>query len=84
MDIKETVGFMGGLLTTISMVPQVWRLFKYKKAQDISMTFSVLFTVGIGFWLIYGILYSLMSVIVWNSLALVLGYGMIHAKIKWG
>jgi MtN3 and saliva related transmembrane protein len=84
MDIKEVIGFIGGLLTTVSMIPQVWKSFKSKSARDMSLTFSVLFTVGIGFWLVYGIMYGLMAVIIWNSIALVLGAGMVYVKVKWG
>ncbi len=84
MDIKEVIGFIGGLLTTVSMIPQVWRSFKLKSARDMSLTFSVLFTVGIGFWLVYGIMYGLISVIIWNSVALVLGSMMVYVKLKWG
>lgn len=84
MDWKELVGFIGGFLTTMGMVPQVGRLFKLRSAHEISMTFSVFYIVGIAFWLAYGILYGLMSVIIWNAIAFVLGCGMLYAKIKWG
>jgi MtN3 and saliva related transmembrane protein len=84
LDWKELVGFVGGFLTTMGMVPQVWRLFKLRSAREISMTFSVLFIIGIAFWLVYGILQGLMSVIIWNGISLVLGSGMLYAKLKWG
>ncbi len=84
LDWKELIGFIGGLLTTMGMVPQVLRLFKLKSAHEISLTFSLLYGIGISFWLAYGILNGLLSVIIWNSLALALGCGMIYAKLKWG
>ena len=84
LDWKEAVGFVGGLLTTMGMVPQVWRLFKLKSAREISLTFSVLFISGIAFWLVYGILRGLMSVIIWNAISMALGSGMLYAKLKWG
>jgi len=64
LDWKELVGFIGGFLTTMGMVPQVWRLFKLKSAHEISLTFSLFFIIGIVFWLVYGILNGLMSVII--------------------
>jgi MtN3 and saliva related transmembrane protein len=84
LDWKELIGFVGGFLTTMGMVPQVWRLFKLKSAHEISITFSVSFIVGISFWLVYGMLNGLISVIIWNGIALVLGCGMFYAKMKWG
>ena len=84
MDWKELIGFVGGLLTTAGMVPQVWRLFKLKSAREISLIFSILFVIGIGFWLCYGILQGLISVIIWNGISLTLGCGMLYAKLTWG
>lgn len=84
VDWKELIGFVGGLLTTMGMAPQVWRLFKLKSAHEISLTFTLLLNIGIAFWLVYGILQGLMSVIVWNGIALALGCGMFYAKMKWG
>jgi len=78
------IGFLGGFLTTMGMVPQVWRLFKLKSAHEISMTYSLMLNIGIALWLAYGILQGLMSVIIWNGIALILGCGIFYAKIKWG
>jgi MtN3 and saliva related transmembrane protein len=84
LDWREWIGFIGGLLTTVGLIPQVWRLFKLKSAHEISLTYSILFIVGISFWLSYGIWRGLLSVILWNSVSLVLGIGMLYAKLKWG
>lgn len=84
MDWREWIGFSGGLLTTVGLIPQIWRLFKLRSAHEISLTYSVLFVIGISFWLSYGIWRGLLSVILWNSVSLVLGIGMLYAKLKWG
>ena len=84
MDWQELIGFVGGLLTTMGMIPQVWRLFKLKSAHEISLIFSLLFVIGIACWLSYGIVRDLMSVIIWNGISLALGCGMLYAKLKWG
>jgi len=84
LDWKELIGFIGGLITTMGMVPQVWRLFKLKSAHEISMTYSLMLNIGIVLLLAYGILQGLMSVIIWNGIALILGCGIFYAKIKWG
>ena len=84
MDWKEAIGFAGGLLTTMGLFPQVWRLFKLKSAYEISLAFSILSAIGIAFWLCYGIVEGLPSVIFWNSIALALVCSMLYAKLKWG
>ncbi len=84
MDGKEFLGFLGGFLTTAGFIPQVWRLFKLKSAREISLSFSSLFVIGIAFWLSYGISFGLPSVILWNSITLLLGCSMLYAKLKYG
>ena len=84
MNWNELFGFIGGLLTTMGMFPQVWRLFRLKSAHEISMTFTLLLSTGIAFWLLYGILNGLFSVIIWNGIALVLACAMLYAKLRWG
>ncbi len=84
MDWKEILGFIGGVLTTGSLVPQIWRLFKLKSAREISLTFTTFYIFGIGFWLSYGIVQGLASIILWNSIGLIFGFIMLYAKIKYG
>ncbi len=81
---NEILGFMGGLLTTVGFLPQVLRLFKLKSAHEISLIFTILFIIGIAFWLSYGISLGLTSVIIWNSITMVLGCSMLYAKLKYG
>ena len=84
MDFRELLGFMGGLLMTAGFVPQVWRLFKLKSAHEISLIFTLFFVIGVAFWLSYGIMFGLPSVILWNAITLVLSFCMLYAKIKYG
>ena len=84
MDWKELLGFIGGALTTMGFVPQVWRLFRLKSAHEISLSFTVFFLLGIAFWLSYGISLGLLSVIIWNAITFVLGCAMLYAKLRYG
>lgn len=84
MDWKETLGFIGGALTSLSLLPQVWRLFKMKSAREISLPFSLFLCAGIACWLVYGILLRLPPVIVWNAISLPLTGAMVFAKLKYG
>jgi len=84
LDWKELLGFIGGALTTVGFVPQVWRLFKLRSAHEISLTFTIFFLLGIAFWLSYGISLGLPSVIWWNALTFGLGCAMLYAKLRYG
>ena len=84
MDLREVFGLLGGLMTTGAFVPQVWRLYRLKSAREISLSFTVMFVVGVVFWLAYGISFGLLSVVVWNVITFFLGCSMLYAKIKFG
>ena len=81
---QEILGFVGGAITTVSLVPQVWRLFRLKSAREISMFFAITLLVGVVCWLIYGILLNLSPVIVWNAITVPFALAMLYAKIKYG
>jgi MtN3 and saliva related transmembrane protein len=84
LDWKELLGFIGGALTTVGFVPQVWRLFRLRSAHEISLPFTVFFLLGIAFWLSYGILLHQPPIIIWNAVTSVLGCAMLYAKLRYG
>jgi len=84
LDWREIFGFIGGSLTTIALVPQVWRLFKMKSASEISLPFTLMYLIGGIFWLTYGYVIGKPSVIIVNAVALILTSAMLYAKIKYG
>ena len=84
LDWREIFGFIGGSLTTIALVPQIWRLFKMKSAHEISLPFTLMYLIGGMFWLTYGVVINKPSVIIANAVALALTSLMLYAKIKYG
>lgn len=81
---QELLGFAGGLFITLGLVPQVWRLFRFRSAREISLSFTLLFLVGGACWLSYGLLLHLPPVILWNAISLGLMSAMLYAKLKYG
>ena len=84
MEWNELLGFIGGALTTVGFVPQVWRLYRLRSAREISLPFTIFFILGIGFWLSYGISKGLPSLIIWNAITFALGWAMLYAKLRYG
>lgn len=78
------MGFAGGALITVALIPQVWRLYRLKSAREISLVFNLLFLMGGVCWLVYGISKELLSVIVSNAVNLTLVLAMLYAKMKYG
>ena len=56
MDASDAIGYVGGILTCSAMVPQVYRVYKTRSAQDISYTMLIMTIVGQLFWIVHGII----------------------------
>ncbi|MBB6002853.1 SemiSWEET transporter [Arcicella rosea] len=79
----ETVGYFAGILTTIAFVPQVIQIYKTKSAKDISLAMFLLFTLGVTFWLVYGISTKAVPVIAANATTLMLSLLILFFKYKY-
>lgn len=72
-DIKpEFVGIAAGVCTSISLLPQLIKLRKHKKAEDISLFYLVILFIGLSLWVWYGILREDLPIIVTNGFSLVI------------
>jgi MtN3 and saliva related transmembrane protein len=67
---QEVFSFIGGILVTLALVPQLVKIFRLKSALEISLPFTILLLVGMLCWLGYGILVPLFPVILWNAVGL--------------
>ncbi|HET7731313.1 MAG TPA: SemiSWEET transporter [Usitatibacter sp.] len=84
MDLPFVVGLAAGFLTTIAFVPQVAKIWKTRSAKDVSLRTFLAFTLGVGLWLVYGILKQEVPIIAWNAVTLVLAGAILAMKIKFG
>lgn len=80
----EALGFIGGALTTGSLIPQLIRVIKLKSAREISLLFTSLLLAGVILWIAYGVYFRHPPIILWNSITVILAAGLIHAKLKYG
>ena len=55
MEIYEIFGYLGGLILTLCLVPQIMKTYKTKKADDISTVWEYLYFIGVTFYIIYAI-----------------------------
>ena len=67
MDIFEIIGLLAAFLTTGAFVPQVYKTWKIKSTDDISLTMYLVLFVGLVLWLIYGIHLNSLPMILANS-----------------
>ena len=81
---QELLGLVAGAFILGALIPQTWRLYKLKSAKEISLLFTVFYLMGSILWLSYGIWSALFSIILWNTIGLLLNIAMLIAKLKYG
>ena len=83
MAYADIIGFIGGALTTLALVPQVVKVWKTKRTRDISIWWILTLTVGILLWLVYGILINSPPIIVSNAATLIFALMVLTLKIRY-
>ena len=81
-SITSTIGFIAAILTTVSFVPQVLKVWRTRSAKDISLGMYSLFTLGSAAWLVYGVLIDSWPVILANLITLMLAGSVLVMKLK--
>lgn len=82
MNWTQVIGTGAGLLTAISMLPQLIKILKEKKADEISiLTFSVL-TIGLMLWVVYGVLRQDWPIIITNSFSVAVNLLILIFRIR--
>ena len=80
----ETIGWLAAVLTTFSFVPQAIKVIRTKETSSVSLWMYSIFTLGISFWLIYGLMIGSVQMTLANLITLVLAIIILRAKIKNG
>lgn len=84
MDSIEYVGFIAGLLVSLSVLPQIVRSWKTKSTKDISIYWNSINLVGQALWIIYGWGINSSSLIVMSSISFLMNSSMVALKLKFG
>ena len=79
----EIVGLTAGICTSISLLPQLIKLIKNKKAEDISLFYLFILSLGLALWIWYGILRNDVPILVTNGLSLVINGIIIVLGVKY-
>ena len=74
------IGFLAGLTSTISLLPQIYKTYKSKTTRDLSMIMLINFAICSILWIIYGHLTDTMSVAVTNVIMLICSIILIYFK----
>ena len=81
--MMEWTGYVAATLTTVAFIPQALKTLKTKDTRSISLGMYIVFTVGVGFWLLYGIYLHSLPMIVSNVITLALAAAILAMKLRW-
>lgn len=84
MDQFIVIGLIAGFITTLGYVPQVVKGYRSKSMEDVSIYMPSILMLGLGLWMIYGIIRGDIPIIFWNAIAVVLNAFIILMKIRYG
>ncbi|HEX3768226.1 MAG TPA: SemiSWEET family transporter [Puia sp.] len=83
MDQITWIGLIASVLTTLAAVPQLIKIIKEKKAENISLLWVFILFLGLCGWIYYGILKKDMIIFISNLLAALINAGIAVSAIKY-
>jgi MtN3 and saliva related transmembrane protein len=83
IDTITIIGLIAAAFTTISLLPQVLKVWKTKSTRDISTGMFSLFCGGVFLWFVYGVFINDLPIIIANSLAFIQALIILIFKIKY-
>lgn len=83
MNWTQIIGIAAGVFTSTSLMPQVVKTIKEKKAEDISLAVFLVLGTGVILWIVYGIKRNDIPIIATNAFSLLVNITMIILGIKY-
>jgi len=83
MDKIQVIGIAAGILTAISMLPQLIKIIKEKKAENVSVWMLLILISGLILWTVYGVLKKDWPLIVTNSFSVLLNFVLMFFRHKY-
>jgi MtN3 and saliva related transmembrane protein len=83
MDWTKIIGLAAGVFTATSLLPQVFKTLKEKKADEVSLSMLIVLQAGLILWIIYGIKREDLPIIATNCFSLLVNLTMVFLRIKY-
>jgi len=74
---------MAATLTSIAFIPQAIKIIKTKHTKDLSLLMYIVLIIGIVLWLVYGVMLSILPIILANIVTLTLTLIILALKIMY-
>jgi len=83
MDWTKIIGIAAGICTASSLLPQVFKTLKEKKADEVSLAMLLVLQGGLILWIVYGIKRSDFPIIATNCFSLLVNITMVFLRIRY-
>lgn len=83
MGNTEYVGIAAGICTSVSQLPQLIKIIKEKKADDISYFMLAILITGLAGWVWYGCMKSDLPIILTNSFSVLINLLMVFFTYRY-
>ena len=77
----QVIGTLGGVALAVCSVPQAFVMWKNKSARDVSLSYTILYCIGLTLTLVYMILINALVAIITISFEVVIAYLVLALKI---
>jgi len=84
MDYTSAVGFLAAFITTASNLPQAIKCWRTGETHDISLKAFAILAIGLGTWVVYGVLKSDIPLMLANAISAAIALSIVAAKLKNG
>jgi MtN3 and saliva related transmembrane protein len=82
IETEAFIGYLAAFLTTAAFLPQAYKSWRSRDLSGISLPMYAMFTAGVGFWLVYGLMIGSTPVILANLITFVLSSTVLGLKIQ--
>ncbi len=79
----DLFGFLAAFLTTIAFLPQLYKTWQTKSAEDVSLIMLILFITGLICWIIYGLEIHSIPILVANVVTFIFNFSILILKITY-
>jgi len=77
MQIETIIGIIAGILTGVSLVPQLVKIIKEKSGEEVSAGMLTILLLGLVLWICYGVLKEDYPIIITNSFSFLVNLSII-------
>ena len=79
----QYIGISAGVLTSVSMLPQLIKTFKEKEVEDLSLVMILTLMIGIAAWIWYGFLRNDLPIIFTNCFSFLLNAVLLFFRFRY-